>query len=407
MNNKTGKYYVDWWNIRKSTIYAGAAFLLFLILLGGGAWAWRAGYFETKPDDASFPKDTARITSFEGDVRIVRAATRETILVTRATYVAAGDTIQTQTDGRAQVQMIDGSTLSVRPNSTVVIRDSASILGGTNVRVSLDQGQVNVKTQDQSENTENVVEMQASESEIAAQTDASFNINPETSGGEIRIARGGVETNTGGEKVFIKEGEFASVNGGKISARERLLEPPKLVSPPASEQIAQQSEISFRWLKPDANSTVSYHLQIARSPFFAPDALASEQNQVTSQILNLPNFAPGVYYWRVRASTASGQTSDWSEPRKFTCVSQNQSAQLTATEWRVEPIGGGVYRISGRTQAGTTVRIAGRETFADVSGAFTLQVSTSAGNVAVELADERGNRSRYNLSLSTGNATKN
>ncbi len=407
MDNKSGKYYVDWWNIKKSTVYGSAAFVVLLCLIAGAGWLWRAGYFETKADDTSFPKDTARITSFEGDVRIVRAATRETILVTRATYVAAGDTIQTQADGRAQVQMIDGSTLSVRPNSTVVIRDSTSILGGTNVRVSLDYGQMNVKTQDQTENTENVVEMQASESEISAQTDASFNINPETSGGEIRIARGGVETNTGGEKVFIKEGEFASVSSGKISARERLLEPPKLVSPPASEQIAQTSEISFRWLKPEASSPVSYHLQIARSPFFASDAMASEQNQITNQILNLPAFAPGVYYWRVRASTASGQTSDWSEPRKFTCVNQNESAQLTAGEWQVEPIGGGVYRIGGRTQAGTTVRIAGRETFAGASGAFTLQVSTSAGNVAVELADERGNRSRYNLSLSTGNATKN
>ena len=49
------------------------------------------------------PKDAARIVSYEGDVRIVRAATRETIFVTRATYVAAGDTVQTRpTEGADQ-----------------------------------------------------------------------------------------------------------------------------------------------------------------------------------------------------------------------------------------------------------------------------------------------------------------
>ncbi|MDQ3322105.1 MAG: hypothetical protein M3525_06710 [Acidobacteriota bacterium] len=76
--------------------------------------------------------------------------------------------------------MIDGSILSVRPNSTVVIRDSASIMGGTNVRVTLDDGQINVKTQDKGDGSENVVEMLESESELNAQTDASFNASTRT-----------------------------------------------------------------------------------------------------------------------------------------------------------------------------------------------------------------------------------
>ena len=68
------------------------------------------------------------------DVRIIRASTRETIVVTKETFVAAGDTVQTQADGKATVQMIDGSVYSVRPNSTVVIRDNSSIFGGKYAR---------------------------------------------------------------------------------------------------------------------------------------------------------------------------------------------------------------------------------------------------------------------------------
>lgn len=405
MDNKNPRFYVDWWNIKKSTVYGVAAFFVFLALIAGGWWWLKNNSFQANTEKTNVPKDAAQIISYEGDVRIVRASTRETILVTRETYVAAGDTIQTQADGKAQVRMIDGATLSIRPNSTVVIRDSASILGGTNVRVTLDDGQINVKTREKGESSENVVEMLESENALNAQTDASFNINPEA-GGEIRISRGGVESNTGGEKVLINEGEFAAVNGGKISARERLLDAPKLVSPPASEQVTTSTEISFRWQKPEASSAVSYRLQVAKSPFFAADAIAVERDDLTNQILNLPNFTPGVYYWRVRASTASGQQSDWSEPRKITIVRQTSSESITAGEWQVERVGGNVYRIRGRTRAGTIVRIGDRETFASADGGFIVQISTAAPNAAVDLSDDKGNRSRYNLSLATGDAVR-
>src|SRR5215213_9062006 len=133
MENKYRKFYVEWWKIRKSTIYG---LVVFVVVTSGVAfgiwWSLHQDWFAQKAT-AEAPKDAARIISFEGDVRITRAATRETILVTKETYVAAGDTIQTQADGRAVVQMIDQSVYSVRPNSTVVIRDSSSIFGGTNV----------------------------------------------------------------------------------------------------------------------------------------------------------------------------------------------------------------------------------------------------------------------------------
>src|SRR5262249_20940648 len=143
------KFYVDWWKIKTRTIYGLVTLGVLVLTLVGIVWyASRHNWFATT-ELADSPKDSARIISFEGDVRITRASTRETIIVSKETFVAAGDTIQTQADGRAIVRMIDGSVYSVRPNSTVVIRDSSSIFGGTNVRVSLDDGQLNVRTDKQ------------------------------------------------------------------------------------------------------------------------------------------------------------------------------------------------------------------------------------------------------------------
>jgi len=315
VERKYRKFYVDWWQIKRSTIYSGVAIFLFLgVTLGGGWWLYRNDFFLGKQETAEMPKDAARIVSFEGDVRIIRAATRETILVTRTTFVTAGDTIQTQADGRAQVQMIDGSTLSIRPNSTVVIRDSTSIFGGTNVRVSLDGGQINVKTQGQTEQTENVVEVRESENRLFPQTDANFKINEQTSGGEIRISRGGVETTLGGEKTTIGENEYATVNGSKLSARERLLAPPRLVSPANAEQIVDSNgsgvTVNFTWLDPEGNPAANFYLQVAKSSTFVTDSIMVDRSGMPSRDFRLAGLSPGAYYWRVKATARSGQTTN-------------------------------------------------------------------------------------------------
>src|SRR6185295_481971 len=98
--------------------------------------------------------------SFEGEVRVIRAATRETVTPGGDTELYPGDTVQTLASGRARVGMADGSTLVVRPNSTIIIRDNASDDDGkkTNVHVVVDSGQMYVRTEQQPEGTNNVVE---------------------------------------------------------------------------------------------------------------------------------------------------------------------------------------------------------------------------------------------------------
>ncbi|HEY2867423.1 MAG TPA: FecR domain-containing protein, partial [Pyrinomonadaceae bacterium] len=305
------KFYIEWWNIRKSTIYT-ITFIVVLSVIGSGLYiaatrfSWFAG-----PVEADAPPNSTRIISFEGDVRVTKASTRETIIVTRAIYVAAGDTIQTQADGRATLQMVDGSVYTVRPNSTVVVRDNSSLFGNKNVRVSLDDGQINVKTQDQGDNSQNVVEVAESENRLMSQTDASFDADAQTNGGEIRITRGGVETTLGGETTVIHENEFASVNNGQMSSREKLLDPPKQVGPANLTQIIDVTgtggTVALSW---QANNATSYYLQVSRSPYFSPDSILVDRNQMTASEFRLGGLSPGTYYWRVRSTAKSGQTTD-------------------------------------------------------------------------------------------------
>ncbi len=410
MEKKIGKFYVDWWNIRKSTVYALAA----ILLLGGavvvfGWWASRNNWF-LSDETINIPKDAARVVSYEGEVRITRAATRETILVTKETYVSAGDTIQTQSDGRAIIQMIDGSVYSVRPNSTIVIKDTTSLFGGKNVRVSLDDGQLNVRTDDQPADTTNIVEVADSENQLLPETDASFNADPASGGGEIRISRGGVETTIAGESSSIGENEFASLRNGQLTTREKLLAPPRPVSPANSAQLVDASgrgvNVTFNWQDAEGNPASSYYLQISRSPTFASDAIMVDRSTLTGRDFRLSGLTPGAYYWRLKATARSGQTTDWNDAWKFMVVKAGGSGAIDATEWKVEPVGGNIYLISGRTGPGRTVRAQGRETNSGPDGTFKLQISSPSIETAVEIGDGRGGRTGFIISLRNGSVLR-
>ena len=403
-DNRYRKFYVDWWNIRNSTIYGSIAVLLFVGLITGGGWyASKHNWFQVM-ETGEVPKDAAKIVSFEGEVRITRAATRETILVTRETYVTAGDTIQTQADGRAVIQMIDGSVYSVRPNSTVVVRDTTTIFGGKDVRVRVDGGQLNVRTDEQGPNTRNIVELGDSENQLGAQTDASFNANG-IDGGEIRVSRGGIETTIGGEKTSLDENTFATVNGSKLSAREKLLAPPRPTAPENSQQLVDGGggvTAAFSWLDPFGNPIASFHLQVAKSSTFAPDSILVDRSGITARDFRLAGLVPGTYYWRVKATARSGQTTNWNDAWKFSVVRSGANIVIDASEWNVEGVGGGIYLINGRTMPGMIVRAAGRETFAGSDGIFKLQISSLSTELTVEIGDDRGNRGVFVISLRNG-----
>lgn len=401
MEQKYKKIYVEWWRIQRSTITGLVIFIVVACTVVFGGWYAIKNSWFVATTESELPKNAAKIISFEGDVRITRAATRETIIVTKETYVAAGDTIQTQADGRAIVQMIDQSVYSVRPNSTVVIRDNSSIFGGgNNVRVSLDDGQLNVRTEQQPENTENVVEMRDSQTEIGSDTDASF--NADNRGAEIRVSRGGVETTVGGNKTTIGANEYAAVNPGGVSTKEQLLPPPKPGSPSNMAQVVDTGAgagVSLNWSDEGATPLSGYYLQVARSSYFASDSIFVDRSSLGTREYRLGNLTPGTYYWRLKASSRSGQTSDWSEPWKFSVVRREANRPIAVTDWKVENVGGNVYIVTGRTQAGVQVKSQGNQVFAAADGTFRLQISTPLSESAVELSDDAGNRAGVVLSL--------
>jgi hypothetical protein len=414
MATKNSRFDLEWWVVQKRQIYLIIS-LLVIILLAAGAWLYVRKYgnpFASQKNTANVPAG-ARFDSFEGDVRVIRSSTRETVAASLQTQLYPGDTVQTQADGRARITFADGSTLVVRPNSAIIIRDNTSSEGGQkgDVRVRVDTGQINYRTQQQSEGATNVVETSQTQSRLAPDTDSTFNVNPDQTA-QIRVQSGQIETSTSsGEKTVIRSNEYVAINApGVITQRERLLDVPTPAGPRNLEKIPVgangSANVTLRWQHPQSGTAGYYRVEVATSPFFVSAGKVIERDQLTSTEFNASDLRPGDYFWRVRASAKSGQDSDWSEPQKFTVVAQGGGGSISISEAVADYVGGQIYVIKGRTQPGTTVSFNGRETLSDSNGLFSLQIVApeGVGEVTLTAQDQQGNHGERKVQLAPGAA---
>src|SRR5215216_2531843 len=198
MVTRVSRFDGDWWVVQKRLIYI-AIFVACLAVVAGGLslYVYIYGFpFKGAAADEGAPTG-ARFVSLEGGVKVMRANTRETVQARADTRLFPGDLVQTQEDGRARITLADGSTLFVKPNSVVTIAENTSAEGGrqTKVRVAVESGQINVRTEQQNEGAQNIVGTHLTESRIAPETDASFHVRDDKTEA-IRVGTGAVETST-------------------------------------------------------------------------------------------------------------------------------------------------------------------------------------------------------------------
>jgi hypothetical protein len=413
MVTRVSRFDGDWWVVQKRLIYI-AVIVASLAVAAGGASLYV--YFYGNPFKGAAAVEGsptgARFVSLEGGVRVQRANTRETLQARADTRLFPGDLVQTQEDGRARITLADGSTLFVKPNSVVTIAENTSAENGraTKVRVAVESGQINVRTEQQTEGAQNIVGTHLSESRLNAETDASFHVREDKTEA-IRVGAGAVETSTSsGDTATLKAGEYAALNSqGTISQKEKLLAAPIPVTPKNMERLAARkggaTDVALKWQKPQTGAPAHYRVEVATSPFFVPAGKLVERDQLQANEITVEDVRQGNYFWRVMAVAQSGQASDWSEPQKFVVEGQGGNGdEVTVADVQIEYVAGQIYLVRGRTQAGNTVRCSGRETLAARDGFFQLQVNAPRGarEVQLETTDTQGNRNSFKFQLPPG-----
>lgn len=330
MENKPTRLKMEWVVVSKRRIYTVIILVVLLLTALGAALRFQLGgnFFGTTRG-SSQAVEGARFYTYEGDVRVVRAGTRETVIVDADTFLHPGDIVQTEQNGRASIALADGTSLTIRPNSVITISDNESNGGGgqrASVRVAVDRGQINFRTDRQTPAMSNVVETPLSQNRVDSSSSASFNVQDDRTE-EIRVSSGSLATRTrGGDVTTIREGEYLTLNQtGAITKREPLLDAPVPYAPQHTETIALagqgDGDITLRWTRPQSGRTSDYAIELATSPFFVRAGMIIERDQLVMPELIVTKLRPGSYFWRVRASSPTGQATEWSETQKFTVAS--------------------------------------------------------------------------------------
>ena len=93
MSTKTRRFVFDWWVVEKRVVYLLFGFLILCGLAAGGAvYVWIYGNPLRNVGQGVKLASGARFISFEGEVRVIRSATRETVVPGTDTELYPGDT---------------------------------------------------------------------------------------------------------------------------------------------------------------------------------------------------------------------------------------------------------------------------------------------------------------------------
>ena len=111
-----------------------------------------------------------------------------------------------------------------------------------------------------------------------------------------------------------------------------------------------------------------------------PEGKVIERDRLDATQFSANDLRPGAYFWRVRATATSGQTSDWSEPLKFIVATPSTgSGSVSVTRLSTTYLGGDLYIIRGSSAPGTTISALGREALVGPHGTFQIQVTAASG----------------------------
>ena len=402
-DNKRTLFSLDWYVISSRTLRHLAVALLAVSLVVGAGYGLYLYLRSTTATTITPGTQSARFIEISGQVRVKKANGTDFMIANEKMPLAAGDTIQTLSSSVARVQFVDGSSYTIKPDTTLIIKDNELMDDrSTKVQVKVRVGTINLATNQQGPGSSNVVQTDAAEARIGENSEASVGAGENGQQTDIRVTRGDAQIRTqAGETYQARTNERLEFEeSGKLARRTSLLGMPVLKFPENQQTLRQgnSSTIRFEWNPvPQASS---YTVELATSSTFDRETIVKARDGLGTPLATFDKLPTGAYYWRVRADTKQEQGS-YSDPFKFTIVGNTvSSARLpTISGMRKTPMGGGTYLVEGRCDSGARVRVGGKPARVDADGSFRAIVTLAAGarSILIEAEDQDGNIGRQSL----------
>lgn len=247
-----------------------------------------------------FTPISAQIAAHSGDVS-VRAGTRR-VEISIGLAIKEGMIIETGRSGFVTMSLANGSRLSVPSLSQLrVVRLRRYVLtGGNDIDFSVDKGRAETAVTPFKDRVSRF--RLRTPSAVSAVRGTTFRVGfddvAKSSVSEVVEGSVGVGTSGSSKETAIPGGFGAAISRSGDLNKEKLLPPPALIDPGATQQGAD-----VRFTAKPAPTEKGYHVQIAKDAGFV-DVVASERS--LDPTLTFSGLADGRYFVRAMAIASSG-----------------------------------------------------------------------------------------------------
>lgn len=393
---------LEWFIISARTVRFYVFFVIAAVVLGSGCYWLYYRLQKASEESPQVSRQSARFIQIAGKVKVKRANMADFVAASEEMALESGDTIQTQSDAVARVQFVDGSSYTIKPDTTLVIKDNALMADKTtHVQVNVHVGTINLATQEQSNGSSNVVQTNSASARMGSYTEASVATGANGEQADIRVSRGNAQIKTSSGQTFVAQAnerlEFDLQ--GKLTKRTSLIPTPVLQAPENQQFLRQDISGNIRLVWNPVMQAKNYEVELATTPSFGETVVASRPGigAAEAQFSNLPI---GTYYWRVRANDGR-EAGAFSEPFKFTLTRRSGTYELAITQVRHTSLGGSSYVIEGHTEPGARVKVGQVLAQVEPSGDFRafITLSNKSREVLIEAQDRDGNIGRKQVRL--------
>ncbi|MCB1008552.1 MAG: FecR domain-containing protein [Acidobacteria bacterium] len=308
----------------------------------------------------------------------------------------SGDYVKTAGNGSAEIVFLDGTLYTVRPNTLfLVTRKQGTLFGTSEQAIRMEYGWVDLNTAQRGGR----VETPRAEARVARESEAAVTFDQTTSSGTFVAYRGAIDVETAdGETQRIESLQQLSQRGDKLAQVRQLPAEPLILRPNDNLELALETadKVVLAW-DPVAGAA-RYALQVSRNRLFVDNLIDVDARATTSATLGLKG--EGTFEWRVAARNREGLQGPWSTPRTFRILASRgpgEAGDVTPPPLELDQVQayGSIFILSGRTEAGASVRVNGEQVAVEANGTFTKTLQLAAEGWAfleLEATDISGNQ---------------
>lgn len=399
-DSRIRREYFDWYVISKKTLYTIGGILVLIIGLVL-FWIWWK-YLRPVDPPPEIVIEEIRLVQASGNVTVFPANGGSVVPGTSGMSLYEGDRIQTGSGSTASLQFVDGSTLRIKENSTVIVKRNSKELKSdkTQVENNVAFGTVNMSNPVSTPAAGSVNNVTAPGVSVSFQSGTQGTINYDGQTTKVVSEKGSlnVVTDAGTAQVITENRGSEFKEGAKVNDIA-YLPSPKLKSPANSElrsfNQGTSPEIQFTWNP--VPGAVSYNFQLATSNSFVKSTIIAERNQRGTSTSNVFRSYDGNYYWRVQGVEGNGKEGIWSNEQRLQIViraSFDNETIIYLPRPTYREVGRGIYEVNGETEPGVQLRINGKNVPVGPDGKYMTNVDLNGSQSVIFFAQDSKGRKR-------------